>query len=75
MRQIKIGKKYMHFKGKEYMTIAIATHSETKERYVVYQALYGEREMYIRPYEMFASKVDRNKYPEAVQEFRFEEVI
>lgn len=45
MRQIKVGKRYRHFKNKEYLIIAIATHSETGEKYVVYEALYGKHEI------------------------------
>lgn len=72
MRIIQVGKKYKHFKGNYYYTIAIAKHSETDELYVVYKALYGKQETYIRPYEMFASKVDKEKYPQVKQEYRFE---
>ena len=47
MRQIEVGKKYKHFKNKEYLILAIATHSETGEKYVVYKALYGKQEIYV----------------------------
>lgn len=55
-----------------YEILSWARHSETEERYVVYRALYGTGEVYVRPYDMFMSRVDREKYPEARQEFRFE---
>ncbi len=74
MRRIEPGKKYKHFKGKDYEALAIATHSETSEKYVVYKALYGSEEIYVRPYKMFASEVDKEKYPDASQKYRFEEV-
>lgn len=75
MRQINVGKEYLHFKGNKYLVLAIATHSETQEKYVVYQALYGSEEIYVRPYSMFASEVDREKYPDVTQKHRFEELV
>lgn len=55
---INIGKRYRHFKGKEYLVLHLAKHSETLEDLVVYQALYGERGIWVRPLDMFLSQVD-----------------
>ena len=60
-RVIKIGKTYRHFKGKMY-------------KVVIYQALYGDMLKWARPYEMFNSEVDHQKYPDVKQKYRFEEV-
>lgn len=58
--RIKPGKKYRHFKGNEYLVLHIAKHSETLEEFVVYQALYGERGIWVRPLNMFAEQVEVN---------------
>ena len=52
--------------------ITIRTKTETKEKYVVYKGLYGNQELYIRPYDMFLSEVDHEKYPNEKQKYRFE---
>lgn len=74
MREIRQGQFYRHFKGGLYQVMAIATHSETKEKMVVYQVLYGDYGIYVRPYDMFASEVDHEKYPQVKQVYRFTQV-
>ena len=90
MERIKIGDLVQHFKretlspedrAKNFYVdkiLGFATHSETKEKLVVYQALYNDPEKninfgtFVRPYDMFMSEVDREKYPDIKQKFRFE---
>ncbi len=63
---------YRHFKGKYYLVLDIVKHSETREELVLYRALYGEKELWVRPLSMFTSLVDGDKYPNVKQKYRFE---
>ena len=58
MEEIRPGR-YRHFKGQEYRVLGVARHSETLEPLVVYQALYGERGLWVRPAAMWTEQVER----------------
>ena len=73
---ISTGKKYRHFKGHEYVVICIARDTEDKDirEMVVYQDLHDGNKIWVRHLSMFKEKVDRDKYPDVKQEYRFEEI-
>ena len=81
-RIFNIGDTLMHFKrelvkdkkSKDYlyMYLGEASHTETGEALIIYQALYGDKKVYARPKDMFMSKVDKSKYPDIRQLYRFE---
>lgn len=70
--RINVGDTVKHFKGNKYLVLAIATHTETNKKLVIYQDLFDNKQIYARPYKMFMSKVDKHKYPDIEQEYRFE---
>ena len=72
MREIQINKIYKHFKGHLYKVLNIGKDSETLEKVVIYQNIEN-RDVWVRPYEMFNSLVDKEKYPNVKQKYRFEE--
>lgn len=69
-RTVHIGGRYRHFKGNEYEVLAVARHSETLESLVVYRALYGEGDVWVRPLEEFLDTVTRD----GKTRLRFEEI-
>lgn len=72
MNRLQINGIYRHFKGDYYIVIDVAEHTETGEKMVLYRALYEGAKLYARPYDMFFSRVDKEKYPDSKQEYRFE---
>jgi hypothetical protein len=72
MADIQVGRIYRHFKGNLYLVRDLAEDSETNEPVVIYQRLYGDGGLYVRPARMWLEPVDRQKYPHAAQARRFE---
>ncbi len=72
MRELKLKRVYRHFKGDYYLVEDLANDSETGEEYVIYRKLYGDGSLWLRPKGMFLSEVDREKYPDCPQRYRFE---
>ena len=72
MREVQIGRVYLHFKGDYYVAEAAAHDSETGEAVVIYRKLYADGGLWVRPMAMFLEPVDKKKYPDAKQEYRFE---
>ena len=70
--EIKIKGIYRHFKGNTYLIEDIAINTETNEQMVIYRALYSNAQLYARSYDMFLEKVDKFKYPDIKQKYRFE---
>lgn len=63
---------YRHFKGNLYYVYDVCMNTETEEMMVYYQALYSPYNKFVRPLEMFCGLVDKEKYPEVTQKYRFE---
>lgn len=72
MNELKLKRIYRHFKGDYYLLEDVARHSEDGEEYVIYRKLYGDGSLWIRRSAMFLEEVDREKYPDCTQKYRFQ---
>lgn len=72
VRKIQLKRVYKHFKGDYYLTEDIAKDSETGEDMVIYRKLYGDGGLWVRPLKMFLEPVDKEKYPDCEQKYRFD---
>ncbi|MBD5087516.1 MAG: DUF1653 domain-containing protein [Clostridiales bacterium] len=73
-QDIKAGDIYRHFQGNLYQIVTVGKHVETLEEYIVYQALYGEFQIYIQKLQDFFAVLDKEKYPEIEQKYCYEKV-
>lgn len=73
-RVLKVGQRYKHFKkGNIYIVVIPCVYdTEDMKEYVIYRGGDNKRRMWARPVREFMSEVDRNKYPQATQQYRFE---
>ncbi len=74
-KTVNAGEFYKHFKGQLYQVRALAENSEDNTPMVVYQAMYAPFKIWVRPLSTFLEKLDKEKYPDAAQEYRFERII
>jgi len=72
MQELKLHRVYRHFKGDYYLVEDLARDSETDEPVVIYRKLYEDGGLWVRPLSMFLSEVDREKYPDCPQQYRFQ---
>lgn len=74
-KNVNAGEFYKHFKGQIYQVRALAENSEDNTPMVVYQAMYAPFKIWVRPLSMFLEKLDKEKYPGAAQDYRFERIM
>ena len=74
MRDIKIGETYRHFSGNYYRVLYIAIDSVSNEEVVVYEQLGNKHTVWVRPINLFNEKVDKEKYPDCMQIYKFEPI-
>lgn len=74
-KTVNAGEFYKHFKGQLYQVRALAENSEDNTPMVVYQAMYAPFKIWVRPLSTFLEKLDKEKYPDAAQEYRFDRII
>lgn len=74
-KTVNAGEFYKHFKGQLYQVRALAENSDDNTPMVVYQAMYAPFKIWVRPLSTFLEKLDKKKYPDAAQEYRFERII
>ena len=72
MRDVLVHRIYRHFKGDHYLVEDVARDSETGRECVIYRKLYGDGSLWVRDKAMFLEEVDRAKYPDCAQQYRFE---